>query len=386
LNIDFNKEIPRAGTHSSKYDTCLQHFGSDDVLPLSVADMDFAAPLEVTQALQQRAAHPIYGYSIYPESLYQAFMDWTEKRHGWKIEREWILLSPGVVPSLFATVLAFTRPKQNVIIQPPVYPPFFQAVTTNDRVLLENSLRLVQGSYQIDWEHLESCAHQAKLLLFCSPQNPTGRVFTATELKRLLAITKRHDLIILSDEIHADLIYPHQKHLPLGLLNQEQIISAFAPSKTFNIPGMNLSVLVIPNQNHRAKMQQVFDSLHIGGANPFSITAFEAAYRYGENWLDQLLIYLDKTKDFVASFLQQEIPQIKLVSPQGTFLLWLDCRELKMTDSELKNFFVHQAKCGLLPGIAFGQAGSGFMRMNIAAPRRVIVAALQQIRLALAKV
>lgn len=385
MNIDFDKEISRFGTHSSKYDTCLQHFGRTDLLPLSVADMDFASPKEITEALLQRANHPIYGYSIYPESLYQAFMDWLEKRHGWKVEREWLLLSPGVVPSLFGAVQAFTKPKQSVIVQPPVYPPFFQAVTINDRTLLENPLQLSQDHYQIDWQHLESCAEQAKLLLFCSPQNPTGRIFTQQELEQLLDLAQRHDLLIFSDEIHADLVYSQYHHIPLGLLNQQSVVSAFAPSKTFNIPGMNLSVLVIPNPEQRAAMQKVFAGLAIGGANPFSVAAFEAAYRYGETWLNELLRYLEESKNFVAAFLQQHLPQIKLIAPQGTFLLWLDCRALKMSDNELKNFFVQQAQCGLLPGIAFGEAGSGFMRMNIAAPRQVITQALERIKAALAQ-
>lgn len=384
--IDFDQEISRAGTHSSKYENRFLYLGSQDALPLTVADMDFAAPPAVTAALLERAAHPIYGYSVYPESLYESLMMWLKKRHEWEVQREWIVLTPGIVPALFAAVAAYTEADQGVIIQPPVYQPFFQAVNTHKRQLLENPLRLTQARYYIDFEHLEQCARLAGLLLLCSPHNPVGRVFSTKELNTVLEIAERHKLIVFSDEIHADLLYSGYQHTPLGKLNPERVITAFAPSKTFNIPGMNLSALVIPDKKLRAAIQRVFESLHIGEANPFSTTAFEAAYRHGEDWLNQLLVYIYDSKNFIAKFLQNEIPAIKLIEPEATFLLWLDCRELGLNDMELKHLFVHKAKCGIIPGTVFGSVGSGFVRMNIAAPRRIIALALEQIKAAILEV
>lgn len=380
--INFDQVIPRTGTHSSKLENLKFYLGSDDVLPLTVADMDFAAPPAVTAALMERAQHPIYGYTVYPESLYEALMAWIKKRYGWEIQREWIVLSPGIVPALFASVMAYTKPEQAVIIQPPVYQPFFHAVETHQRKLVLNPLRLTEGRYEIDFDHLEQCASNARLLLFCSPQNPTGRVFTADELERVLAIAERHDLIIFSDEIHADLLYPNHHHTPMGKLNTERVITGFAPSKTFNIPGLNLSALIIPNTQHRAALQQVFDSLHVGAANPFSIAAFEAAYRHGEDWLTQLLDYLNDSKNYAADFLETQVPGIKLIEPEGTFLLWLDCRDLGLDDAALKDLFVHKAKCGMVPGPVFGEAGRGFVRLNIAVPGLVLVLAMEQIKAA----
>ncbi|MFZ2724755.1 MAG: PatB family C-S lyase [Methylococcaceae bacterium] len=381
--IDFDIVISRFGTHASKYDNNLLYLGTNDVIPLSVADMDFAAPPQVMEALLQRAAHPIYGYTIYPESLYQVFIDWIQKRHGWTIKREWIVLSAGIVPALFCSVLAYTQQGDGVIIQPPVYQPFFDAIKTNNRQLIENPLVLNNGRYEIDFEHLEACAKKARLLLLCSPHNPVGRVFNQEELAHVLDIAQRHDLIVFSDEIHADLLFAPHKHYPLGQFDTERVLTAFAPSKTFNIAGMNLSALIIPNETHRKAIQQVFDSVHIGSANPFSITAFEAAYQYGEPWLEQLLSYLTANKNLVAEFLKKETPQIQLIEPEGTFLLWLDCKALGLTDAQLKDFFVYKAKCGIIPGLVFGRNGSGFVRLNIAAPRSIIELVLRQIKVAM---
>ena len=386
MTVDFDKVIVRDDTASVKYDGRAAYFGTADVLPLWVADMDFAAPEAVTKALMRRAENPIYGYSFYPESLYDALSDWLKKRHGWTVPHEWIMMAPGVVTSLFATVSAFAEAGEGVIVQPPVYSPFFSAVTSNQRRLIENPLLLENGRYHIDFEHLEHCAAEgAKLLLLCSPHNPVGRVWTKAELLQLLDIARRYDLTILSDEIHADLVYPGEKHTTLATLanHNDKIITAVAPSKTFNIPGLGLSALIVPNLEQRVKLQKVFDSLHLSNTNPFSITAFEAAYRGGEAWLDNLLIYLRNNREFVSDYLTKNLPNIKLIQSQGTYLLWLDCRDLGMNDLQLKDFFVQQAKVGLNAGESFGQGGSGFMRLNIAAPRAVIAEALMRINNAL---
>ena len=386
MSSGFDQEIPRDGTASVKHDGRAAYFGTADVLPLWVADMDFAAPEAVTRALAERAAHPVYGYSFYPDSLYDALMDWLKSHHGWTVQRDWIVMAPGVVPSLFATVMACTQQGEGVIVQPPVYFPFFSAVTTNGRRLVENPLRLENGRYTMDFDHLEQCAAGgARLLLLCSPHNPVGRVWRSAELEEILRIARRYDLAILSDEVHADLVYPEARHTALATLAgaHDRLITAVAPSKTFNIPGLGLSSLIVPDSAQRGALGKIFDSLHLANTNPFSIAAFEAAYRGGEAWLDSLLVYLRDNRDFVGDYLRTHLPAIRLIQPEGTYLLWLDCRELGMNDVQLREFFVRQAGVGMNHGIAFGQGGSGFMRLNIASPRHVIADALQRIANAL---
>ncbi len=383
MSSGFDREFSREGTHSVKYDGRQNKFGRPDVIPLWVADMDFATPPAITKALIERASHPIYGYTHFPDSLYDSMANWIQQRYGWTIKHEWIVMCPGVVPSLNAAVQAFTKTDDSVIIQPPVYFPFFSAATNNSRKLLHNPLQLKNGRYVIDFEHLEQCAKQAHLLLLCSPHNPVGRVWNEQELTRLLELAEKHNLIILSDEIHADLIYPGNRHHVLAAMteNSANIITAMAPSKTFNIPGLNLSALIVPDKKNRMAITQVFNTFHVSAANPFSITAFEAAYREGENWLEALMVYLRDTCDCVTAYLADHLPEIKLIKPEGTYLLWLDCRAMNMNDAQLEHFFIHEAGIGMNPGVQFGQVeGSGFMRLNIGAPRNTILKALEQIR------
>ncbi len=379
--IDFDQIIDRTGTSSVKYDVRKAIFGSDDVIPLWVADMDFAAPKAVTDALVQRASHPIYGYTVYPDSLFRVMQEWFERRHNWSIDKKSILICPGVVPSMYAVIKALSDVDDSIIVQPPIYPPFFSAVSDTGRKIVENPLKLTDGEYHIDLEHLEQCAATgAKILLFCSPHNPVGRVWKKQELEAVVDIARRYQLIILSDEIHADLIYPQYRHIPLATLAEDvTIITAVSPSKTFNIPGLGLSSLVINDRKHWKAIRQVFEYLHINAINPFSTTAFEVAYREGEQWLNELMLYLDDTCQQVTDLFQQHSSNIKIISPQGTYLLWFDCRALKLSDEQLKSHFIKQAKVGLNPGISFGQPGSGFMRMNIAAPRKIIIEACQSI-------
>lgn len=383
MKIDFDQPIIRNHTASVKHDGCLANFGTSDVLPLWVADMDFAAPRAVTEALIERAHHPVYGYTFYPDSLYQAQIDWLKNRHNWNVTREQLLITPGIVPSLFAAVLAVTKPHEAVIVQPPVYPPFFSAVTHNGRRLILNPLKLAHGRYTMDFAHLEACAAQgARLLLLCSPHNPVGRIWNKLELNELLRIARQYELTIFSDEIHADLIYPGLSFIPLASLayHTDKLITAVSPSKTFNIPGLGLSCLISSDALQLDAVQKVFASLHIINSNPFSIAAFIAAYRNGTNWLDNLLIYLGQNRDFVRDYLVRFLPKIRLIEPEGTYLLWLDCREMGLSDEALVDFFVSQARVGLNPGSTFGREGDGFMRMNIASPRSVLLTALARIR------
>jgi cystathionine beta-lyase len=385
VSFDFDRLISRDNTDSVKHDGRADYFGTPDVLPLWVADMDFAAPAAITQALLARASHPVYGYSRYPAALFEALIDWLRVRHVWQIERDWIMPAPGVVPSLHAAVLAFSAPGAGVIVQPPVYFPFFSAATATGRRLIENPLLLREGRYQIDFEHLEQCASQARLLLLCSPHNPVGRVWTREELAWVLDIAERHDLVVLSDEIHHDLIYPGQQHHVLATLtdNPARVVTAAAPSKTFNIPGLGLSALIVPDPARREALAKAFDLLHAGNYNPFSSTAFAAGYQHGAAWLDALMAYLAQTRDFVTDFTCRNLPGIRVIASEGTYLLWLDCRELcrerGWDDAALKRFCVEQARVGMNPGPVFGTGGSGFMRMNIGAPRAVIETALQRL-------
>jgi len=382
MEFNFDNPISRDGTNSVKFDGRREYFGTTRVTPLWVADMDFAVPECVTRALQARLDHPVYGYSLYPESLYESIIEWFARRHQWNIEREWIIMAPGVVPSLFAAVQAFAKESEGVIVQPPVYFPFFSAVTTNHRQLILNPLREINGHYEIDFAHLESCAQQgATLLMLCTPHNPVGRVWTEQELQEILRIARHYSLTIFSDDIHADLVYPGATHTMLGRLAQpgDKIITAIAPNKTFNIPGLGLSALIIPDAHQRQAMKHAFETLHASNSNPFSIVAFEAAYRGGDTWLNALLQYLESSRNFVVEYLQQHCPSIKVIKPEATYLLWLDCRELNMDDVQLRQFFIQDCQVGMNPGNVFGDAGCGFMRMNIGTQKAVIKEALLRI-------
>lgn len=386
MNVDFDAVIPRELTASVKWDGRGAYFGSEDLLPMWVADMDFAVPEAVSRALRKRAEHPVFGYTLATDGLYESLIHWLKKRHGWDVQKEWIILSPGVVPSLHAAAIAFAGAQEGVIVQPPVYFPFFSAVTETGRRLILNPLRLDKGRYSVDLAHLEQCARQgAKLLMFCSPHNPVGRVWTEAELREVLRIARQYNLVVLADEIHHDLIFPESRHTALQLLAEpgDHIVTTVAPSKTFNIPGLGLSALIVPEAKHRAALRKAFELLHLGASNPFSLAAFEAAYRDGEAWLEALLAYLAATRDYAADYLARHIPNIKLIPSEGTFLLWLDCRELGLNDSELRKFFIYQARVGMNPGTVFGEGGSGFMRMNIGASRRVVAEALGRIERAL---
>lgn len=385
MTIDFDKDIDREHSHSLKFDARKAYFGRADVLPMWVADMDFAAPQAVTDALIARAEHPIYGYTLFPDSMYAALIDWCQRRYDWTVQQQQVLMCPGVVPSIHAAIEALTEPGDKVVVQPPVYFPFFSAVTQTRRELVLNPLKREGLSYQMDLEHLESCAKAgAKMLVLCSPHNPVGRVWTEQELRDLLSITEKYQMIVLSDEIHADLIFPGQTHIPLAKLVQEDknVVTAIAPSKTFNIPGMGLSALVVGDKQKRKAINTVFDSWHVSAANPFSITAFEAAYRGGEAWLDALMPYLADSRAWVDEFMQQT-PGIRLTPSQGTYLLWFDCRQLAMDNQTLRQFFIEQAGVGMNPGFVFGDEGGGFMRMNIGTPRYRVQQAMQQIAEAL---
>lgn len=397
----FDQPIVREGSQSLKYDGRAATFGTEEVMPMWVADMDFAVPAAVTEALHARITHPVFGYSLAPDSLYQALIDWLQIKHGWQVQREWIVLTPGVVPSLNLVVAALTSPNDGVIVQPPVYFPFFSAVTGQQLHLLENPLRLTtdpegNSQYQMDMGHLTACAQQARMLLLCSPHNPVGRVWQRSELESILTIAQQHDLIVLSDEIHADLVYAEAQHQPLSRLAMQtetaeqtalshRVITAVSPSKTFNIPGLGLSALIVPNASHRQAIQTRLNTLGVSVTNPLNMAAFEAAYRGGNDWLLALMPYLQATRDAAMAFIQAELPSIQVIAPQATYLLWLDCRALQLDDTALKRFFIEEAQLGLSPGAMFGHGGEGFMRMNIGTAQANVLEALTRLKAAITR-
>lgn len=382
--FDFDQSIARADTGAQKYDNRQLIFGRPDVIPLWVADMDFAVPPAVSKALQARASHPVFGYHQFPESLYKALQNWYQQRFNWSIKYPHILMCPGVVPSIHAVINALTEPGDGVIVQSPVYFPFFSAVTETGRQLVLNPLLETANGYQMNLPELEAQAKAgAKLVLLCSPHNPVGRVWREDELTALLAIAEQYDLLILSDEIHMDLVFDNYQHLPLTTLAKPgRVITAISASKTFNIAGLNLSSLIIESSQQRRAIEAEFKRWHVSAANPFSIVATEAAYQSGANWLDALMNYLAQNRDWITTYFRAGFSKIHIKPIEGTYLLWLDCRELGLDDNALKQFFIEDCGVGMNPGAMFGDGGSGFMRMNIAAPWALLQQACQQIYVA----
>jgi len=352
-----------------------------------VADMDFKAPDCISQAIINRAGHGIFGYSIRSDSFYEAIINWMKIQHSWEIHKEWIVFSPGVVPALNFIVLALTQPGDKIIVQSPVYFPFFGAVKDHGRILMDNHLITENNRMLMDFADLEEKMKEgARMLILCSPQNPGGRVWTREELQRLGKLCLDYGVLILSDEIHSDLVFAPNVHTPMASISEQLLeitVTVNAPSKTFNTAGLSSSYLIVKNEELRKKINQVMDSLHITMGNIFGTIALEAAYNHGKPWLEELLVYLKGNLDFTSDYFEKHIPQIKMMMPEATYLVWLDCRGMGMSDDELKTFFIEKAGVGLNPGIQFGAPGSGFMRLNIACPKSILEKALNQIRQAL---
>lgn len=381
--FDFDTPIQRANTDCMKYDGRLAKFGRADVLPLWVADMDFAAPPAVLRAIADRLSHPVLGYSLSPDALSTSLFEWFLRRHHWTINPAQFMLTPGVVPTLYAAVQALTEPNDGVIVLSPIYPPFFSAVEASGRHVLDCSLHEEQGYYRLPYEALEQLAPQARMVLLCNPHNPVGRVWSREELNWLIDWALRHNLVLVSDDIHCDLLYPGQQYIPIASLAPAElrVVTAVSPSKSFNIPGLNLSGLVASHAADKRALRQVFDRLHVNPFNPLSMAAFTAAYTEAGPWLDALMHYLDASQALVLEQLKNTPIQCR--SPEATALLWLDCRALGLDNNGLKRFFVQQAGLGLNDGASFGPAGNGFMRLNIGTQRAVLEQAMQQLQAAL---
>ena len=372
--------INRQGTYSVKWDEAKQKFGTDDLLPLWVADMDLASPQCVQEAMKKRAAHPLYGYTIYPESYFEAIENWMEKRFSWKIEREWIVPCYGVVPSLNFIVSAFTEEGDAVIVQTPIYPPFVSSVKHKKRRVLDNTLVYENGTYHIDFEDFEIKAKEAKLFLLCSPHNPTGRVWNVDELERLIDICIAHDVLVISDEIHADIVYEKRHHC-IGSFEKikDRSIVLEAPSKTFNVAGLNTSFAIIPDTRIRQAYTVEQKRSGISNGNPFGIEALITVYQSGSQWLEQLKVHLLSNISYVKIFLEEHHIPIRVVPTEATFLMWLDCQEMKMSHDDLVDFFIQKAKLGLNDGLSFGDAGDGFMRLNVGTSKEVLREAMQRL-------
>lgn len=383
MNSKFDKFIDRKNTHCVKWDSIGKKFGREDIIPLWVADMDFATLPEVIDSIKQRADHGIFGYTQIPDELDKTIINWMDKK-GWKIEKDWIVYTPGVVTALNLSVSALTEPGDSVIIQSPVYSPFFSVVQNQKRHTLINQLVYKDNQYNMDFSDLESkMASGAKMMILCSPHNPVGRVWTRDELNKLIELCLKYNVLLVSDEIHSDLIYPSYKHLPIASLSEDlaqHSVTCISPSKTFNIPGLMISATIIPNDKLRQKFRALINRFAMGGINIFGMVAAQAAYSYGQEWLSELIDYLKGNLEYLKSFISENIPQIKIVEPQGTYLVWLNFKKLGMDVEQLNDFIVNQARIGLNNGADFGPGGEGFMRMNIACPRSTLVEGLNRIK------
>ena len=381
---DFETEINRIDTSSLKWSLRKQITGVEDVLPLWIADMDFSSPPEVAKAIIDRAAHTLYGYTAATDGYYDSLINWMEKRHGWKgIQRDWIGFSPGVVSGFSFAIEAYSQAGDNVIIQPPVYYPFRMSILSNGRQLVENPLKIVDGNYVMDYEDLEKKIDgRTKMIILCSPHNPVGRVWKREELEQLADVCERKDIVIVSDEIHMDLILGKMKHTCIATISDDAMqrtITLLSPSKTFNLAGLSNSSAIIPNQKLRNAFLNVAQNHGIHFANIFGMVAQEAAYTYGEPWLDELLTYLRGNLNYMEKFIKEKIPELRIYPLEGTFLAWVDCTKLGMDDEELKDFMLRKAKLWLDEGTMFGTGGSMYMRFNIGCPRSILRKALESL-------
>ncbi len=379
--------INRQGTYTTKYDDAKKKFGRADLLPLWVADMDVASPPCVQERLLERARHPIYGYTTYPDAYYEAIAGWVQRRYGWQIEREWIVPCYGVVPSLNFAMTAYTQEGDGVIVQTPIYPPFVSSVKHKNRKVLENTLRYEEGRYEIDFADFEAKAKEAKLFLLCSPHNPTSRAWSKEELERLIELCLAYDVLIVSDEIHADIVYDRLHHTIGSFASAKQhCVVLNAPSKSFNIAGLNTSYAIIPNRELRHAYMKEQNRSGITNGTPFGIEALMAAYEEAEEWLEALKQHLKGNITYVNAFLKQHDMPIKAVPTEATFLMWLDCRAMGLEHEALKAFFYDKAKLGLNDGLSFGASGKDFMRLNVATGREVLEKAMGQLLEAIRRV
>jgi cystathionine beta-lyase len=392
MNYDFEHGLERRNTGCVKWDECRNVFGSDDVLPMWVADMDFPVPKPVTEALVRRAQHECYGYSCPEPSVLEAITERLWRKYAWKVDPAWLLFTPGVVPALHAALRAFTSPGDEVILQSPVYYPFWPAIRENGCQVVNNQLVWNGHRYVMDIEGLQHAFQpravgmstgpsHVKMIVLCSPHNPVGRVWSREELKAVGEIALANDAVVVSDEIHCELMLNGAHHTPFACVSPEfeqHCIVCMAPSKTFNLAGLATSFIVVPNPQLREALQRRINGA-VGSVTPFGYTALEAAFRDGDDWLTQVLHYIEGNVMYVNLFLADRLPQVKAMPIEGTYLMWLDFRGLGMEEQQLSDFLKEKAKVGLDAGYVFGPGGEGFARMNIACPRSTIQEGLTRI-------
>jgi cystathionine beta-lyase len=382
----FDDFIERRNTYSVKWDETERIFGVKDVLPMWVADMDFKAPAEVLEALVKRVEHGVFGYTSIPASLKQAVCDWMAGKHEWQIDSKWLSFSIGVVPALATSIQAFTSPGDKVIVQTPVYYPFFQLVEKNNRELVLNPLQLTNGKYEMDFADLKEKIKGAKLLLLCNPHNPGGRVWSKEELTKLGELCLEHNVIVVSDEIHSDLVFSGSRHTPFASISEEfaqNSVTCIAPTKTFNLAGLQSAISIIPNRTLKKQFDNVQQRQGFFTLNTFAVIGTEAAYRHGEQWLNRLLKYIEENVEFTCSFIEKHLPKLKVMKPEATYLVWMDCRKLQKSDLELKQLLLQKGRIAVEPGNKFGEDGSGFIRLNVACTREILQEALKRLATAL---
>ena len=382
MKYNFDEVIDRGGTSAIKVEGLQENWGRTDLIPLWVADMDFATAPFVTEAIRKRCEHPVLGYTSKPDSYYQAIINWNKVRYGLEVEKEMIHFVPGIVPGLGMALNTFTEKGDKVMIQPPVYGPFHWLNTRGDRTLVTNPLKLIDGIYRMDMEAFRRDIKGCKVFILCNPHNPGGVVWTEEELKEVAEICYEEGVLVFSDEIHADLTLPPYKHRPFVMVSEKarmNCVTFMSPSKAFNMPGLTASHALIFNPKLRRKFHTYLESSELDLGHVFAFLAVEAAYNHGTEWLDQCLAYIQGNIDYVDEFTKQYTPKIKVIRPQASFLVWLDCREMGLSQDALNDFFVDKAHLALNNGVAFGEEGEGFMRLNVASPRSVLEQAMKQL-------
>ncbi len=391
MKYNFDEKIERIDNHSVKWEELDKNYGATDLLPMWIADMDFKTAPEIIEAVKKKAEYGIYGYVYRPDSYYLAAVNWSKKRFGYEINYKTLINTPGVVPALSLLIRLFTNVGDSILIQTPVYYPFAATIKANNRKVIQNRLKKENdGYYTIDFEDFEKqiVKNNVKWFILCSPHNPIGRVWKKEELQKIANICLKHNVRVISDEIWRDLIIPGNKHIPFASLSKEVediTITCFSASKSFNLAGMQASFVSIPRKEEWNKFDTELGIIDIKRNNPFSLVALETAYTKGENWLEELLQYINDNMDYVISYLKERIPEIKLKKPEGTYLLWLDCAGLKMNKEELEIFFKEEAKIALDHGYWFGDNVDNYERMNVACPRFMVEECMKRLENAIIK-
>lgn len=378
MKYDFDKTIDRRATNSYKWDSA-----PEGVLPMWVADMDFRTASAIIDALQKRVAHGIFGYTRVPDAYYDAVTSWFSRRHGWDIDREWIIYTSGVVPAVSAVIKALTVPGDKVIVQTPVYNCFFSSIRNNGCEIVSNPLRRTADTYEMDFDALERCAAdpRAKVMLLCNPHNPAGRVWTPDELTRLGNICLRNGVTVVADEIHCELVYQGFKYTPFASLSDaflHRSVTCVSPSKAFNIAGLQIANIVAFDNDLRSRIDKAININEVCDVNPFGVAATIAAYNEGEEWLNQLVDYLHGNYEAMAEFCRRELPEFPITRLEGTYLVWMDCSSLGMSSDALEHALLDDARLWLNAGTMYGAEGEGYMRWNIACPRSVMLDGLNR--------